>query len=65
MTSKPYSKGFVALAKNYIKNFGVPELDTYQIQLVLNYKSEERERYISKLYGIDYDEIIGALKAVC
>ena len=26
MTSKPYSKGFMALAKNYIKNFGIPTL---------------------------------------
>lgn len=52
-TSKPYSKGYMALAKNYIKNFGFPSFSEEQKERLLSVeKGEERERMIAHLYGI-------------
>ncbi len=57
MTSKPYSKGFMALAKNYIKNFGIPSLTDNEEESVLTLPSEERERFIAELYNINYQDV--------
>lgn len=57
MTSKPYSKGFMALAKNYIKNFGIPNMTNDEKSKLLTLKGEERERFIAKLYNVDYSTI--------
>ena len=54
MTSKPYSKGYMALAKNYIKNFGIPTLSEKEIKQLVQSESEARERLIAKLYNLDY-----------
>ena len=52
-TSKPYSKGYMALAKNYIKNFGIPELDKEQKrELLLIRDNNKRQELIQKLYGV-------------
>lgn len=54
-TSKPYAKGYMALAKNYIKNFGLPEISEKQKEKLITISvGEERERMISELYGIPY-----------
>ena len=63
MTSKPYSKGFFALSKNYIKNFGIPELSCEQKEKLLILESKERERYIANLYNIDYSTICKHIKS--
>ena len=57
MTSKPYSKGFMALAKNYIKNFGIPSLTDKEKESVLTLQSEERERFIAQLYNLNYQDV--------
>lgn len=57
MTSKPYSKGYMALAKNYIKNFGLPNLTEEQKSKLLGMNKYDRERYIAKLYNLDYEII--------
>ena len=57
MTSKPYSKGFMALAKNYIKNFGIPTLTDNEKESVLTLPSEERERFIAELYNLNYQDV--------
>ncbi len=57
MTSKPYSKGFMALAKNYIKNFGIPSLTNNEEETVLSLPSEEREKFIAKLYNLNYQDV--------
>ena len=62
MTSKPYSKGYMALAKNYIKNFGLPELSEKQKSELLKMDKNEREEYIAKLYDLDYKTICGYIK---
>ena len=54
MTSNPYSKGFVALAKNYIKNFGIPSLTDNQKKCLLELSEKDREPYIASLYQLDY-----------
>lgn len=52
-TSKPYSKGYMALAKNYIKNFGIPELNAEQKkELLLIHDRNKREDLIQNLYKI-------------
>lgn len=53
-TSKPYAKGYMALAKNYIKNFGIPELNNEQKRgLLLTQDSDKREQLIQKIYGVN------------
>lgn len=54
MTSKPYSKGYMALAKNYIKNFGIPVLSDKEKKQLIQSKSVAREKYIADLYNLDY-----------
>lgn len=57
MTSKPYSKGFMALAKNYIKNFGIPALSSEEEESILTLPANERERFIADLYKLDYKDV--------
>ena len=53
-TSKPYSKGYMALAKNYIKNFGIPKLDEEQKrELLLAQDNNKRQELIQKIYGVN------------
>lgn len=54
MTSKPYSKGYMALAKNYIKNFGIPILSDKETKHLIQSQSIDREKYIAQLYDLDY-----------
>lgn len=52
-TSKPYSKGFMAFAKNYITRFSIPQLDETARRRLLKAKSaEERNRLVWDAYGI-------------
>lgn len=57
MTSKPYSKGFMALAKNYIKNFGIPNLSDAEEKSILSLPANEREEFIADLYKLDYKDV--------
>lgn len=57
MTSKPYSKGFMALAKNYIKNFGIPALSDMEEESILTLPSKEREKFIAGLYELNYKDV--------
>ena len=53
-TSKPYSKGFMALAKNYVVRFSIPLLKGKMKKKLLSASSrEERNRIIWNSYGID------------
>lgn len=53
-TSKPYGSDYFALAKNYVKNFGIIELSDLQKQCLLSLKSEEKiNQYLMGLYGVD------------
>lgn len=57
-TSKPYSKGYMALAKNYIRNFGVPDLQQEQKEELLQMQQgEECESYIARLYGLTLEQL--------
>ncbi len=58
-TSKPYAKGYMSLAKNYIKNFSIPILSKKQKNYLLNeFDTIKRDRYICKLYGLKGYNII-------
>ena len=47
----------MALAKNYIKNFGIPTLTDNEKESVLTLPSEERERFIAELYNLNYQDV--------
>jgi len=53
-TSKPYSKGYMSLAKNYIRNFGIPILTKEQKRKLLSLKKLSNiNDYITELYGLN------------
>lgn len=52
ITSKPYGGNFYALAKNYIKTFGVIEMTEVQKRDFLEMSDEEAERFVEELYGV-------------
>lgn len=53
-TSKPYSKGFMAFAKNYITRFSVPMLDASARRKLLEAKSASaRNRLVWEAYGLE------------
>jgi adenine-specific DNA-methyltransferase len=46
-TSKPYSKGYMAFAKNYIVNFTIPELsEKEKAYLLESHTSEELNEFV-------------------
>lgn len=52
-TSKPYSKGYRALAKNYIVNFSIPSVNKTESEYLLsNPKKEDLNRWIWRKYGV-------------
>lgn len=57
-TSKPYGGRFYALAKNYIKTFGVIEMTEEQMKEYIAMPQTEADRYIEKLYGVSLDNDI-------
>lgn len=53
-TSKPYAKGFMAFAKNYIVNFCIPYLSDFEIQYILSDPPhKELNEFIWKKYDIE------------
>lgn len=51
--SKDYSNGYKSFAKNYIKNFSIPKLDTKTIKLLLNTEDkQEIEKILCTLYKV-------------
>lgn len=54
-TSKPYSKGYMSFAKNYIKNFGLPVLTNEQKTKLLSLKKKESiNSYVKELYNVEF-----------
>ena len=52
-TSKPYSKGYMAFAKNYIVNFTIPELsDEEKGYLLAEHSREELNEFVMKKYKL-------------
>lgn len=52
--SKPYGSDYFALAKNYVKNFGLIELSDKQEEKLMSLKSNmDINNYIKELYGLD------------
>lgn len=53
-TSKPYATGYYSYAKNYVKNFGVFNLSSTQVEELLTLSSKDDiDKYVESLYGID------------
>ncbi len=51
-TSKPYGGDYFALAKNYVKKFGIPQLSKTEEDVILSLKEEDIDSYIENLYGV-------------
>ena len=52
-TSKPYSKGYMAFAKNYIINFSIPSISKVETEYLLsNPQKEDLNKWIWSKYGI-------------
>ena len=50
-TSKPYSKGYMSFAKNYIKNFSIPKMTSTEKKFILTTSNRtELEQWISDKY---------------
>lgn len=57
-TSKPYSKGYMAFAKNYITHFSIPELNENEKQYILSSPSKkDLNTFIWKKYGLNEQDI--------
>lgn len=54
-TSKPYGGEYFALAKNYVKNFGIPLLSEEEEDIILNLDESQVNSYIENLYGLNLD----------
>lgn len=52
VTSKPYGGNFYALAKNYVKTFGVVKMTEEQKREFMALPEEETERFVEELYGV-------------
>ena len=52
-TSKPYSSNYFALAKNYVKDFGICELSEQEESFLLKTKSKDKiDEFLISKYGI-------------
>lgn len=52
-SSKPYSSSYFSLARNYIKNFGVCQLEPDEIEFVVNQENrDELDRFFEEKYAI-------------
>ncbi len=57
-TSKPYTKGYMAFAKNYITKFTIPVLCDEEKKTLLSFKkNSDRDRWIWNKYQVDADQI--------
>jgi type I restriction-modification system DNA methylase subunit len=55
-SSKPYGSGYYSLSRNYIKNFGIYDFTTNQIDELLSLTSQEEvDQFLENLYEIDLD----------
>lgn len=53
-TSKPYASGYYSYAKNYVKNFGVCELNTEEKKYLLKENQKEKiNKFFEKKYGLN------------
>lgn len=53
-TSKPYGSKFFSLAKNYIKDFGIPIMTLQEEEFLLQLKSQDEvDCFLQKWYNID------------
>ena len=52
-TSKPYGGNYFALAKNYVKKFGIPKLTEAEEDIILNLSQTDLDSYVENLYGVN------------
>lgn len=56
-SSKPYSSNFYSLGKNYIKNFGIPELNEEEEDFLINELDKSKiNKFLQKKYNIKLEK---------
>ena len=56
-TSFQISGNFECYQKNFIENFGIPDLKKKEIELIKKYKDDQLDMYLCKIYSLDYREL--------
>ncbi len=51
-TSKRYASGYMSFAKNFIKNFSIPEFDPDQLTYIRVATPSDREAFLMEKYGV-------------
>ena len=64
-SSKPYSGNFYALAKNYVKDFGVCKLSEEEEEFLLESNVKEIDEFLMKKYNVKTQQIREANKLPC
>lgn len=54
-TSKPYGGEYFALAKNYVKNFGIPQFSEEEERNILSLDDKQLNLYLEKIYDVNLD----------
>jgi hypothetical protein len=58
-TSKPYSTGYYSYAKNYLKDFSIPQFDAEEKKYLMGMEDKHLiDSFLCDKYGLNLDEII-------
>ena len=57
VTSFQISGNFECYQKNFIENFGIPDLKKDQINTIKKFSGDKLDRYLCKIYSLDYKKL--------
>lgn len=57
VTSFQISGNFECYQKNFIENFGIPNLKINEIKMIKKYNGDQLDRYLCEIYSLNYDEL--------
>ena len=57
-TSKPYSTGYYSYAKNYLKDFSIPQFSDEEKQYLINTEDKSQiDSFLCTKYGLSFEDI--------
>ena len=56
-TSFQISGNFECYQKNFIENFGIPNLNNDEVNTIKRLNSEKLDKYLCKIYALNYNEL--------
>ena len=57
VTSFQISGNFECYQKNFIENFGIPNLKIDEIKMIKKYNGDKLDRYLCEIYTLNYEEL--------